>query len=102
MDTEFFANRLTQLRTAKNVSAREMSLALGQNPGYINSIETGKSMPSMLNFLYICEYFQLEPKDFFDIRSDDPLQFQQLVEKLRRLNTAQLDAISSLVDTYWV
>ena len=28
-------------------SAREMSLALGQNPSYINRIENGKALPSM-------------------------------------------------------
>ena len=34
-----FAERLTQLREDKQVSAREMSLALGQNCSYINRIE---------------------------------------------------------------
>ena len=42
-----FAERLIQLRTNKGVSARDMSLSLGQNPGYINNIESGKALPSM-------------------------------------------------------
>ena len=46
MDEKDFALRLAQLREKKNVSAREMSLAIGQNPGYINNIESGKSLPS--------------------------------------------------------
>ena len=33
--------RLAQLRVQKGVSAREMSLALGQNTGYISNIESG-------------------------------------------------------------
>ena len=39
--------RLAQLRVQKGVSAREMSLSLGQNTGYISNIESGKTLPSM-------------------------------------------------------
>ncbi len=39
MFEDFFVDRLTSLRNQKNVSAREMSLALGQNESYINRIE---------------------------------------------------------------
>ena len=55
MDEKDFALRLAQLREKKNVSAREMSLAIGQNPGYINNIESGKSLPSLPGVFYICE-----------------------------------------------
>ena len=34
MCKEAFSKRLVQLRMAKGVSARDMSLSLGQNPGY--------------------------------------------------------------------
>lgn len=43
MDKSFFATRLTTLREKKGVSARDMSLSIGQNPGYINNIESGKA-----------------------------------------------------------
>ena len=56
MDEKDFALRLVQLREKKNVSAREMSLAIGQNPGYINNIESGKSLPSLPGVFYICDY----------------------------------------------
>ena len=45
MYPEDFSNRLSKLRTQKGVSARDMSLSIGQNPGYINNIETGKTFP---------------------------------------------------------
>ena len=38
MDKNDFAKRLADLRTAKGVSARDMSLSLGQSAGYINKI----------------------------------------------------------------
>ena len=42
-----FAERLASLREQRGVSARDMSLSLGQNPSYINKLENGKAMPSM-------------------------------------------------------
>ena len=41
MDEKDFALRLARLREKKGVSAGEMSLSIGQNPAYINSIEIG-------------------------------------------------------------
>ena len=38
-----FSDRLRYLRNKKKISAREMSIALGQNVNYINLIENGKS-----------------------------------------------------------
>ena len=35
MYEEQFSKRLTELRTQKGVSARDMSLSIGQNPGYL-------------------------------------------------------------------
>ena len=50
MYEDFFIKRLITLRRQKNVSAREMSLAIGQNESYINRIENGKTYPSMQVF----------------------------------------------------
>ncbi len=52
---------LLQLREQKSVSVRDMSLSIGRNPGYINNIETGKTLPSTSGFFYICE---LNPQIF--------------------------------------
>ena len=61
-----FAKRILELRTAKGVSAREMSLSLGQGAGYINNIENSNNMPSMSMFFEICEYLEVSPQEFFD------------------------------------
>lgn len=91
-----FAARLSQLRMNKGVSAREMSLALGQNPAYINNIETGKAFPSMTCFFYICEYLQITPMEFFDTSMPNPDQVSRIIEYLNRLSRSQLDVIESL------
>lgn len=67
-----FSDRLRYLRNKKNVSAREMSIALGQNVNYINLIENRKRSPSLTAFFEICEYFQMSPADFFNEKNDIP------------------------------
>lgn len=69
---QWFSARLAQLRTEKGVSARDMSLSLGQSESYINKIENQRTMPSMSGFFYICEYLGVEPSEFFDTKSVSP------------------------------
>ena len=70
MDEKDFALRLAQLREKKNVSAREMSLAIGQNPGYINNIELGKSLPSLPGVFYICDYLGILEEELHTVIYD--------------------------------
>lgn len=39
IDADFISDRIAILRTEKNISARDMSLSLGQSQNYINNIE---------------------------------------------------------------
>ena len=52
---------LPELRIKKNVSEYQMSLDLGKNKSYIQSISSGRSLPTMENFLEICEYLEVTP-----------------------------------------
>lgn len=97
MYEEFFIERLVALRRQKNVSAREMSLAIGQNESYINRIENGKTFPSMQVFFYICEYLNTTPKDFFDGENPSPEKREEILQSLNKFNTEQLDAILTLL-----
>lgn len=72
MYEDFVAKRISELRAQKKVSAREMSLAIGQNVNYINRIENKLNLPSLQGLFYICEYFNISPKEFFD-GTDSPL-----------------------------
>ena len=87
--------RLAQLRVQKGVSAREMSLALGQNTGYISNIESGKTLPSMTGFFYICEYLDISPCDFFDFDTQAPKEASEMMSRLKRLNAVQLNHVAS-------
>ncbi|MGN8913647.1 helix-turn-helix domain-containing protein [Anaerofustis butyriciformans] len=92
-----FADRLSKLRLEKGVSARDMSLSLGQNPGYINNIENGKALPSMSVFFSICYFLNISPSEFFDIENDNPEKIDEIVDDLKKLNKEQLDNIAKLI-----
>lgn len=86
-----FPLRLAQLRNQKGVSARDMSLSLGQNHAYINNIECGKALPSMTIFFYICEYLKITPSEFFDTEIKNPSKATELYSIARGLSDEQLD-----------
>jgi transcriptional regulator with XRE-family HTH domain len=92
-----FSKRLSELRAQKGVSARDMSLSLGQNPTYIHKIENGIALPSMMGFFYICEYLDIEPSDFFSRNISSPLKLKGLMDDAQRLNREQLDHLHLLV-----
>ena len=97
MDNKDFAMRLSRLREKKGVSARDMSLSIGQNPGYINNIETGKSNPSLDGIFFICEYLGVTPSEFFDTESTNPSKLDAIIADMKKLNDSQLETIALLV-----
>ncbi|GAB6154665.1 helix-turn-helix transcriptional regulator [Desulfosporosinus burensis] len=97
MYEDLFYERLTRLRTQKGVSARDMSLSLGQSESYINKIENKKSLPSMTGFFYICEYLNVPPKDFFDDEVSFPTKLNDLIDELKKLNDGQLEHLLAII-----
>ena len=93
MYEDLFAERLASLRSQKKISAREMSLSIGQNGSYINRIENKNAFPSMQAFFYICEYLQISPKDFFYMEIPNPGKLNDVILELRKLNEEQLDTV---------
>ena len=83
-----FAKRLSELRTQKGVSARDMSLSLGQNPTYIHKIENGTALPSMMGF---------EPSDFFAVDRPCPAKLKDIMEDAGHLNREQLEHLHLLI-----
>ena len=100
MDNDIFGSRLTQLRQAKGVSARDMSISVGQNAGYINRIENSNMLPSMEMFFCICDFLKVSPKEFFDIKNIPPLQARELVADIEKLNERDLSLITGMVKRY--
>ena len=96
MEKEEFIRRMVELRVQKDVSARDMSLSLGQNPGYINNIENGINYPSMTVFFYICEYFGITPEEFFAADNRAPAKTRALLSAVRGLDGEQMDHLIAI------
>ena len=90
MDATYIRNRITELRLKKNVSEYQMSTDLGQNKGYIQAISSGKALPSMAQFLNICEYFEITPMQFFDSEGLYPQLNRKIMEEMRELDDEDL------------
>lgn len=93
-----FGLRLAKLRQQKDLSARQMSLDLGQNKNYINSIESGRNFPTMEGFLNICDYLHIEPDDFFRTGEPNCLFFSYFEELLNQLSETQRHHLYQLAE----
>lgn len=96
MEKSEFIARLVNLRMAKGVSARDMSLSIGQSAGYINNIENGVNYPSMTAFFYICDYLGITPKEFFDTDVSNPTKAHALLSAAQGLSDEQLDNLIAI------
>ncbi len=90
MDVQFIRDRISQLRTNQGISEYKMSLDLGHSKSYVQSISSGKALPSMSEFLYICEYLGVTPKEFFDGNIAEPQMIQKLVSYATQLSPEDL------------
>ncbi len=75
-----FGLRLAKARETRGISARQMSLDIGQNKNYINSIETGRNYPSMNNYFDICNYLNIPPTHL--LYADESATFHERFEIL--------------------
>lgn len=94
---EWFSGRVAQLRNQKGVSARDMSLSLGQSESYINKIENRHTLPSMAGFFYICEYLGISPEEFFCTGAEAPYVSGELMKEFRKLRPEYAEHILHLV-----
>lgn len=95
-EKEFVRNRITELRLQSDISEYQMSLELGQNRSYIQSISSGKAMPSMAGFFNICEYFGITPVEFFDPSIKEPALLNKVFAVLKSLNEENLELIRTI------
>ena len=100
MDEKFIRDRITHLRLQKNISEYKMSLDLGHSKSYIQSITSGRAMPSMTEFLYICDYLGVTPKDFFDPQLQNPALLDQAIDGIKDLPASDLSLLLSIIDRF--
>ena len=98
MDELFIRERITELRTKKGISEYKMSLDLGHSRSYMQGISSGRTLPSLSEFLYICDYLEISPKDFFDDSIENPALLQSVYDKLKELSEDDWIALLGLLN----
>lgn len=98
MSAEFIRERITELRLQKNVSEHRMSLDLGHARSYIHGIVSGKVLPSMTEFLSICDYFEITPEYFFKKEKANGVLLSRLESCANRLSEKDLNFIVELAE----
>ena len=92
-----FCKRLTELRLQKEVSARDMSLSLGQSESYINRIENKQMLPSLTVFFYICDYFHMKPHEFFDDSPEHDIEIIEITNNLMKLDPKKREHVAQII-----
>ena len=100
MDTDFIRKRITELRLKKGVSEYQMSMDTGHSRGYIQNIISGRAMPSMAEFLYLCEYLEVSPGAFFDEGMENPALVQKALDGMRSLPDRDLLILLNLIERF--
>lgn len=93
MNEQYIRDRISMLRTQKGISEYKMSLDLGHSKSYIQSISSGKALPSLTEFLFICEYLGITPKDFFDTEQPNPDLVNELYNHTKNMCADDLQAL---------
>lgn len=77
-----------------------MSTYMGKSKGYIQSISSGRALPSMSEFLYMCEYFGVSPQQFFDGDTENPMLINEAVTIMQGMNDDDLKAVIGLLERF--
>ena len=98
MEEQFIRDRISKLREQKQVSERKMSLDLGHSTSYIRSITSGRSLPSMSDFLYICEYLGVTPMEFFNEDKATTLMQQKAIDYIYSMSDEDVSLMIGFIE----
>ena len=98
MDEQFIRDRISSLRQEKQISERKMSLDLGHSTSYIRSITSGRALPSMSEFLYICEYLGVKPMEFFNEERKTTLTQQEAFEHIYSMSDEDIRLLIGFIE----
>ena len=97
MNKTEFAKRLSEVMAENNRTARDVSLNIGQNSGYINSILNEKAYPSMDVFFKICDELNITPVDFFDTETRYPEMMNRVAPYFKKMNKDEFETVEKLL-----
>lgn len=70
MENKELLNKIKVYRAMKNISQEELAVAIGVTRMTINTVETGKFIPSTVLALKIARYFGVPVEEIFVLNDD--------------------------------
>lgn len=67
MEDKELINKIKVYRAIRNISQEELAIAIGVTRKTINTVETGKYIPSTILALRIARYFNVPVEDIFKL-----------------------------------
>ncbi|GCB34095.1 helix-turn-helix transcriptional regulator [Bacteroides faecalis] len=67
MENKELINKIKVFRAMKNISQEELAIAIGVTRKTINTVETGKFVPSTILALRIARYFEVPVEEIFEL-----------------------------------
>ncbi len=96
MNKKIFAERVAKLVAKKGLSEYRISREIGQCPTYIGKVASGKIYPSMGAFFTMCEYFGIEPSEFFEPNLDK--RGRNLNDTFSQLSDSDKEKVEEIAD----
>lgn len=90
MYKQFICDRITELRMRDDISEYQLSFNLGKSKSYIQTITSGKSLPSLSGLLELCEYFKITPYEFFSSDLYPGVSAEKLLSSMEHLDIENL------------
>lgn len=92
--------RITELRTAKNLSVNKLATMTGVSQSYLREIELGKKNPTVNFLALICGALKISLRDFFDIEPASKKEENLLYEKISQMSAEQKRALLQFLDMF--
>ena len=74
MENRELNNKIKVYRAIKNISQEELATSIGVTRKTINTVETGKYIPSTVLALKIARYFHVSVEDIFQLNESNELE----------------------------
>ena len=89
--------RYARIRNAHKISARRLSLELGQSTEYINQIENGNALPSLEGLFNFCDYFGMSLGEFFEEKFNFPVEYGEIIAELNKMDTQEIGIVYEIL-----
>lgn len=97
MNYKQIVERLSLIRTRKNLSSRELGLMLGNSDTYFYKVEDGSIVLNVPKLCEILEALEVDTEEFFYDDFDDYKKDKELLRITKSLSKEELEALILLL-----